>query len=290
MAVQNRRDFLKDSASSGMAASLTAGMVMSAARRARAAGDKLVAGLMGCGGRGTYLVGRFARRPDVTVKYVCDPDSRRLGRAAKAAGGDAADKVTTITDFRKMLDDPEVDMIINATPDHWHGVATVRACQAGKHVYVEKPVSHNIWEGRQMIAAARKYKRIVQSGMQNRSADYVHHAVDLVQSGKLGIVHTVRVHQMVGNVARIKQSVAANGKLPPVQPVPEGFDYDMYCGPAPMVPFRSTSWMKQQFDYAAGAIPDDAVHQMDIARWLIGKRLPRTVHHAGGVLVAKDGR
>ena len=287
MAAQNRRDFLKDSASTGVAAGLTAGMVTAAARPAKAAGEKLVAGLMGCGGRGTYLVDRFASRPDVVVKYVCDPDSRRLGRAAKKAGGNA---VKEITDFRKMLDDPEVDMIINATPDHWHGLATVMACQAGKHVYVEKPVSHNIWEGRQMVAAARKYKRIVQSGMQNRSADYVHHAAELVQSGKLGIVHTVRVHQMVGHPARIKQSVAAGGKLPPVQPVPEGFDYDMYCGPGPMVPFRSTSWMKQQFDYAAGAIPDDAVHQMDIARWLIGKRFPQTVHHAGGVFVAKDGR
>ena len=291
----NRRSFLKDSARAGMTASLTAGMVMAAPRRTSPASDKLVVGLMGCGGRGTYLIGRFAVRDDVAVKYVCDVDQRRLGRAAEAVGGTTADGTTRdtvqrITDFRRMLDDPEVDVIINATPDHWHGVGSVRACQAGKHVYVEKPVSHNIWEGRQMVRAARKYNRIVQSGMQNRSADYVHHAVDMVQSGKLGVVHTIRVHQMVGDPSGIKRSLAADQQLPPVRPVPQEFDYDMYCGPAPMVPFRSTAWMNQQFDYAAGAIPDDAVHQLDIARWLIGKRLPRTVHHAGGVLVAKDGR
>ena len=92
-----------------------------------------------------------------------------------------------------------------------------------------------------MVEAARKYKRIVQAGMQNRSADYVHHAVDLVQSGKLGVVHTVRVHQMTGNVSRIKRSQAADQELPPVRPVPEEFDYDMYCGPAPMIPNRCGS-------------------------------------------------
>jgi len=286
----NRRNFLKDSASAGVTAGLTAGVAMAASGSTSSASDKMVVGLMGCGGRGTYLISRFANRPDVTVKYVCDADQRRLARPAEAVGGATGKTPQGITDFRKMLDDPDVDIIVNATPDHWHGLGTVWACQAGKHVYVEKPVSHNIWEGRKMVEAARKYKRIVQAGMQNRSADYVHHAVDLVQSGKLGVVHTVRVHQMTGNVSRIKRSQAADQELPPVRPVPEEFDYDMYCGPAPMIPFRSTSLMKQQFDYAAGAIPDDAVHQLDVARWLIGKRYPRTVHHAGGVLVAKDGR
>jgi predicted dehydrogenase len=280
----NRRDFLKDSASTGV----TAGLVAAAPRSVEAASEKLVVGLMGCGGRGSYLLGRFASRADITVKYVCDPDARRLGRATTVVGEAAAKSVQGIADFRRMLEDDDVDIVINATPDHWHGVATVMACQAGKHVYVEKPVSHNIWEGRQMVAAARKYERVVQAGMQNRSADYVRHAVELVQSGRLGIVHTVRVHQMVGNPSRIAQSLTA--KEEPIRPVPERFDYDMYCGPAPMVPFRSTSWMKQQFDFAAGAIPDDAVHQLDVARWLIGKRYPRAVHHAGGVLVAKDDR
>jgi predicted dehydrogenase len=290
MAPINRRDFLKDSAGTGMAAGLAASVATAAPRRTSTASDQLVVGLMGCGGRGTYLVSRFANRDDVAVKYVCDADQRRLVRAVEAAGGASGKTAQGITDFRKMLDDPEVDAIINATPDHWHGVGTVWACQAGKHVYVEKPVSHNIWEGRKMVEAARKHKRIVQAGMQNRSADYVRHAVQLVESGKLGVVHTVRVHQMVGDPSSIGRSLAADQELPPIRPVPKEFDYDMYCGPAPIVPFRSTAWMKQQFDYAAGAIPDDAVHQMDVARWLIGKRYPQKVHHAGGVLVARDGR
>ena len=293
MAGMNRREFLKDStsATAGITAGMAAGMTMAATRGTSAAGsNKLVVGLMGCGGRGSYLIGRFANRPDIDVKYVCDADRRRLDRGAAAVSATAAKTVQRITDFRKMLEDPEVDIIVNATPDHWHGLGTVLACQAGKHVYVEKPVSHNIWEGRQMVKAARKYKCIVQSGMQNRSADYVRSAVNVVQSGKLGVVHTVRVHQMVGNPSGIARSLAEDQELPPVQPVSEDFDYDMYCGPAPMVPFRSTSWMKQRFDYAAGAIPDDAVHQLDIARWLIEKGHPQTVHHAGGVLVAKDGR
>jgi predicted dehydrogenase len=290
MAPIDRRNFLKDAASAGVTAGVTASIATAAPLRSSNAGEKLGVGLMGCGGRGTYLAVRFASRPDVAFKYASDADGRRIGRVVKAVGESSSQTVQGITDFRQMLDDPDVDIIINATPDHWHGLGTVLACQAGKHVYVEKPVSHNIWEGRQMIKAARKYNRIVQSGMQNRSADYVHHAVELVQSGKIGVVHTVRVHQMVGNVARIKQSIEADQQLPPIQPVPDEFDYDMYCGPAPMIPFRSTAWMKQRFDYAAGAIPDDAVHQLDVARWLIGKRFPRTVHHAGGVFVARDGR
>ncbi|MHC4684791.1 MAG: Gfo/Idh/MocA family protein, partial [Planctomycetota bacterium] len=272
----NRREFVKDSI--GAAATFAA----LSRGKAYAANDKVVMGVMGLGGRGTFLAEKFAQRPDTEIAYLCDANTRRFARAREAVEEAQNKKPKMVQDFRRILDDRNVDVLINATPDHWHGLGTIMACQAGKDVYVEKPLVHNIWEGRKMVEAARKYKRVVQVGMQSRSAPYVHKARQYIQSGKLGDVYLVRVFNMMQHRMQ---------KDNPGQPVPEGFDYDMWCGPAPKLPYNPSRRWINQWEYSCGPIAGDAVHQLDLARYLIGDiPYPKTVSHAGGVNGLRDGR
>jgi len=271
----NRRDFLKGSI--GIAA--TAGVLP---RRSSAASGKVIVGVMGLGGRGTYLATSFAGRADTDVAYLCDADSRRFGRAEKAVEAAQNRKPKMVQDFRRILDDENVDVLINATPDHWHGLGTIMACKAEKDVYVEKPLSHNIFEGRQMVEAARKYKRIVQVGMQTRSAPYAANARKYIQSGRMGGIHLVRVFNMM------RHSMMPKGSI---QAVPDGFDYDMWCGPAPKLPYNPDRRWLNFWAYSCGPIAGDAVHQLDLARYLTGdKPYPDTVSHAGGINALIDGR
>ncbi|MCX5647080.1 MAG: Gfo/Idh/MocA family oxidoreductase [Phycisphaerae bacterium] len=276
MAPVNRRDFLKGTLSTAAVAAVLP------QRPSRAANEKVMIGLMGCGGRGTQVAQMFAGRSDVQIVYVCDPDNRRSARTKQTIEKTQGKPTQVVQDFRRILDDKSVDALINATPDHWHALGTIMACQAGKDVYTEKPLSHNVWEGRKMIEAARKYKRIVQVGMQTRSAPYAKEAVEQIRSGKLGDVHAVRVFNMM------QHPLMGQGS---VQPVPEGFDYDLWCGPAPKLPYNpSRSWLNQ-WEYSCGPIPGDLIHQLDFARMLMGdKPYPGTVAHAGGVHALKDGR
>src|SRR3990172_2653255 len=191
MNLVNRREFMRRSV--GAAAAVT----VLPRGGIRAASEKVIIGVMGLGGRGTYLAESFAQRPDAEVAYLSDPDTRRFARARQAVEEVQDRKPKLVQDFRKILDDGSVDVLINATPDHWHGLGTIMACQAEKDVYVEKPLSHNIWEGKKMVEAARKYKRVVQVGMQSRSAAYVKKAKDYIESGKLGEVSLVRVFNMM---------------------------------------------------------------------------------------------
>ncbi len=272
----NRREFLRGSLG---AATLAA---MLPQRQSRAANDKVIIGVMGLGGRGTQLTRMFAARQDVEIAYLSDPDSRRLPQASEAVTQARGKPPQTVQDFRRILDDKHVDALINATPDHWHALGTILACQAGKDVYVEKPMCHNVWEGRKMIEAARKYKRVVQVGMQTRSAPYAKDALEQIRSGKLGDVHLIRVFNMMQHPPMKQGSV---------QPVPQGFDYDLWCGPAPKLPYNpSRSWLNQ-WEYSCGPIPGDAIHQLDLARTLFGdKPYPDTVAHSGGVRALRDGR
>jgi predicted dehydrogenase len=248
----------------------------------RAASDKVIIGVMGLGGRGTQLAKMFASRSDVEIAYLSDPDSRRLPPASKAVAQAQGKQPQSVQDFRRILDDKNVDVLINATPDHWHALGTILACQAGKDVYVEKPMAHNVWEGRKMIEAARKYKRVVQVGMQTRSAPYAKEAAEQIRNGKLGDVHLIRVFNVMQHSAMREGSV---------QPVPQGFDYDMWCGPAPKLPYNpSRAWLNQ-WEYSCGPIPGDAIHQLDLARTLFSdKPYPDTVAHSGGVRALRDGR
>lgn len=274
----NRRRFLQSSTT--LAAAMT--VLPSHSSLAAGASDKIVLGLMGAGGRGWTLAGFFTQRKDVEIAYVCDPDTRRwpgVQKVVEAAQGKAP---KGMQDFRRMLEDKRVDAVVNATPDHWHALGTILACQAGKDVYVEKPLSHNLWEGRKMIEAARKYDRVVQVGTQSRSAPYLREAVEWLRAGKLGDVLLVRVFNMMQSQPH---------KPIQEQPVPEGLDYDLWCGPAPKLPYDPGRAWLDYWEYSCGTIPGDAVHQLDLARALMGDPpAPQTVVHTGGVCALKDDR
>ncbi|MFP4056245.1 MAG: Gfo/Idh/MocA family protein [Candidatus Brocadiia bacterium] len=271
----DRRTFLRTSASGLAAASLIG-------TSALGANDAIVAGFLGCGGRGRQLVSHVAARDDSRVAYVCDLDPRRLEAGARHAHKQAEARPKAVADFRTILDDKAVDVLFNATPDHWHCLPVIRACQAGKDAYVEKPLSHNIWEGRQCVRAARKYQRVVQVGTQNRSAPYCHQALERIRSGQLGDVYLCRVFNM-----KNRGPVKAR---PDAQP-PPGVDYDLWLGPAPKRPFNPNYFHGRWhwfWDYSGGDIINDGVHQIDLARWLVGRASPASVVCTGGKFAFPD--
>ena len=287
----NRREFIKSSI--GAAASLAA-LPQNKAYSARVTpapvfrqedaggpNEKVIMGIMGVGGRGRALLGSLVKRSDVKIKYICDTDARCYGQAAEIVIEGHNYKPKFVQDFRKMLDDPQVNAIVIATHDRWHALGTIMACQAEKDVFVEKPLSLSIWDGRKMVEAARKYKRVVQVGTQSRSAPYTDKAAEYIRSGKLGEVYLCRVFLM-------QQSGPI--RVADVQPVPEALNYDLWCGPSPMLPYRPGRWFIQLWDFSVGYIMADMIHQIDLARYLIGKKYPDTVHNAGGVYYFDDGR
>ncbi|MFC1614705.1 Gfo/Idh/MocA family protein, partial [Gemmatimonadota bacterium] len=235
----------------------------------------------GVGGRGTRLAEFLVQRNDIEIAYICDVDTRRYAWTLEVLDSFDAPRPKMVQDFRRILDDKAVDALVIATQDHWHALGSVLACQAGKDVYVEKPLAVNIDEGRKMIEAARKYKRIVQVGTQTRSAPYVEKAREYIQSGKLGDVHMVRVCNMMKHHPSPKR---------PEQPVPEGFDWDFWCGPAPLYPYSPGRWWAGRWDFYCGPIAGDAIHQLDLARMIVGLDYPKSVHQAGGIYHLKDGR
>jgi predicted dehydrogenase len=271
----NRRQFL------GTVGAVTSFSIISA-KNNKASNENIRIGIMGLGGRGRFLTERFAQRPDVDIVYLCDVDKSRFSYAREIVA-EYQDKQPKLTqDFRDMLNDPDVDAIINATPVHWHALGTIMACQAGKDVYVEKPLSVTPWEGLKMVEAARKYNRVVQVGCQTRSAPYVKHAADYVQSGKLGDVHVASVYQVVD----WKQNTHNTNE----EPVPDGLDYDMWCGPAPKLPYIPGHWFRDRWDFNVGSIGGDIFHQVDIARYMLNVAFPRSAYSTGGVFHFEDGR
>jgi len=273
----SRRQFIRKAG--GYAAGI---LFITNSHRVFGANERPVLGFMGSGGRGSYLADHFCTRGDCDITWIADPDMNRVTPVVDAVAKKLGRAPQGTQDFRHILDDDEVDGLIITTPDHWHALGTIMACQAGKDVYVEKPTSHNTWEGRQMVDAARKYERIVQVGTQNRSAPYAQAAVDYIRNGELGEVHFVRVLNM-------KQRDPIGKK--PDAPVPEGVDYDMWVGPAPMLPFNPNRfhytwhWF---WDFSGGDIINDGVHQIDLARWLVGRTYPISVSSTGGKYAYDD--
>ena len=275
MATPNRRKFLEQSAV-GVAA--TAALATTRTAQAAAA-DKLRFALVGCGGRGNYLGTTFDDLSDVELAYVCDPDLSRAAAAAKRHGG----KPQAVKDFREALDDKSVDFVVVATPDHWHTPAAILACQAGKHVYVEKPCSHNVQEGRLLVQAARHHKRHVQHGTQSRSDNLISYAISLLRDGVIGDVMVAKAWNV--------QRRGAIGHAEPSEP-PSGFDYDLWVGPAPMVPFRKTchhyTW-HWWYAFGTGDTGNDGVHELDIARWGLGVDThPSSISATGGKFAFDD--
>jgi predicted dehydrogenase len=234
--------------------------------------NKVTIGMMGLGGRGNYLLTHLVNMPDVEIKYLCDVDTRKFSRARITLEEADRKKPEIINDFRRMLDDKKLDAIVNATPPHWHALGTIMACQAGKDVYVEKPTSIDIWQGKKMVQATEKYGRVVQTGMQNRSAPYVFKAKDYIDSGKLGKISKVVVYNMM------HLHTYPKGKT---QPIPKGLNWEMWCGPSPLVEYSPGRWQNSLWDFSIGLIWDDAIHQMDIARFLVGAKVPTQIMQNG---------
>ena len=265
----NRREFTK----LGLGAGIT---VLAGSTMGQSANEKINLGFIGCGGRGRQLLGSFVKRNDINVLYCCDPREERTDQALKVVADSSLDPAPVKTkDMRVVLDDPKVDAVICALPDHWHALASIWACQAGKDVFTEKPASHSAWEGRKMVDAARKYKRIVQHGTQNRSAPYNMAAKKYIEDGKLGRIHFVRVYNM---------KEWKNFKLAPPTDVPPNVDWNGWLGPAPMRPFSPTilSAWHHLWDFSSGDMINDGIHQIDLARWLVGKDLPKSAYCVGG--------
>lgn len=244
------------------------------------ANERVNIGLIGCGGRGRQVAGLMRQVPGVEYGAVCDVYEPNA-RAAREWAGTASQAVG---DFRKLLEQKSVDAVHVATPDHWHAAITVLACQAGKDVYVEKPLAHNVREGRLMVEAARRYNRIVQTGTQHRSAPHYREVQRIIQSGELGEVRFVRVWNY--------SNITPNGiGKPPDGPAPEGLDWDFYLGSAPKVPFnraRFLSTFRNFYDYAGGTMTDYGTHRLDTVQQIMGVEAPKTVVATGGRFTLND--
>jgi predicted dehydrogenase len=269
----DRRTFINNTCRIGIgAAALSSGASLS---KAAPASQKVNLAIIGVRGRGLHLMRGFAAREDCNIAYLCDVDQSVVAAPANelSAMGKPAPKV--IQDFRQALDDKSLDAVVIATPDHWHALGTIWACQAGKDVYVEKPISQSPWEGRQMVEAARKYSRIVQVGTQNRSAPYVLEAKRYIDSGKLGSIHLVKVFNQ-----KLQENFAELSETEP----PSHIDWDMWQGPASRSGYSENIHNRWNafWKYSGGDIANDAVHQLDLARWMTGVEYPTSVFSIGG--------
>ncbi len=278
----NRRDFIKRAAVSTAGISLA--MSGAGVRNVLGANDRIRLGLIGCGRQGVDNMGHFIKQ-GVEVAAVCDVYEPNLQNGLKAAGG----KAKALKDFRQVLDDKDIDAVIVATPDHWHALPTVMACQAGKDVYVEKPICVAVEEGKKMVGAARKYKRVVQVGLWQRSNLHFQKAAQLVQDGLIGKVSYARTW----NYSNIYPDGIGN---PPDSDPPAGLDWDMWLGPAPKVPYNWNrfgvgdrwSTFRYFYDYANGWPGDWMVHLMDIVQWGMRVDGPHAVTALGRKFYLKD--
>ena len=283
-----RREFVKWSAAGvivGRAAMQPFGMRRD--DRIRGANDRVVVGLIGAGRQGQGDLGNAVKQPDTVVGAVCDVYAPNLAKGLEVAPG-----AKSYGDFRRVLENKDIDAVIIATPDHWHPVQTILACEAGKDVYVEKPISVTVTEGRAMVDAARRYNRIVQTGTQQRSGKHFQHAAEFVKSGRIGKVTQVRTWNF-GN-----ESPMGIGNPPDSAP-PKDLDWDMWLGPAPKRPFNANrfgvfpdrwSSFRWFWDYAGGMMTDWGVHWLDIVQLVMGVDAPRFVSASGGKFVLEDNR
>ncbi|MEZ5353768.1 MAG: Gfo/Idh/MocA family oxidoreductase [Bryobacteraceae bacterium] len=268
----NRRYFLMGSAAATAAQSTWA----------QSPSDKVRVAVVGCGGRGNSHMGAWTTLPNVELAALVDVDDSHSERYIGTLQRRGKNPVPTFRDIRKVLEDKNIDAVSLATPNHWHTLQTIWACQAGKDVYVEKPCSHNVFESRQIVAAARKYNRMVQMGSQSRSSPALQEAVQKLRSGEFGEVYMSR-----GLCFKSRNTI---GKTPP-EPVPPGVDYDMWTGPAEVHPFT-----KNRFHYnwhwfwntGNGDLGNQGIHEVDIARWGLGVTHPTKVSAIGGKFMFDD--
>ncbi|MDR0815090.1 MAG: Gfo/Idh/MocA family oxidoreductase [Bacteroidales bacterium] len=280
----DRRTFIKSSSA------LVAGMAMphivkSAEFTSAAAGDTLNVALIGCKGMGWYDLSDMLLHKDVKCLALCDIDRNILNARAGELEKKYGTKPDTYGDYRKALDRKDIDLVIIGTPDHWHCLPMVDACNAGKDVYVEKPIANSIAECDVMVAAAKKYNRIVQVGQQQRSGKHWHEMVEYLRSGALGKIGRVNVWANF--------SYAGMPPAVPDSPVPEGVDFETWLGPSPKLPFNSQrfhgSW-RMFWNYGGGLLTDWGVHLLDMGLWGMDiKGMPLKVTASGGKFLFPNG-
>ncbi|MDB5297127.1 MAG: putative dehydrogenase [Phycisphaerales bacterium] len=281
----NRRDFLKSAAGTAAAA-----MTLNAHVAGAADQKKLRVGLIGTGWYGKCDLFRLIQVSPVEVVSLCDVDKKMLADAADMVAQRQASKKTprTFGDYRQMLKERDLDVVLVATPDHWHALPMIAACDAGADVWVQKPISVDVREGEAMVAAARKHGRVVQVGTQRRSTPHLIEAkrdiIDAGRLGKIGLVETYCYYHM-----RAKETAADAPDAPP----PENLDYEMWTGPAPARPYnklRHPRKWRAFTEYGNGIVGDMCVHMLDCARWMLGLGWPTAVSSAGGIEVDKASR
>ncbi|MCE9531891.1 MAG: Gfo/Idh/MocA family oxidoreductase [Planctomycetes bacterium] len=283
MSEQSRRDFLQ---SSSLAVASGALFSHTALAGKDQPSERVRVGIMGAGGRAFSLVNSFAANKSVEVVAIADLDPSKLPKALDAVEKLQGKKPREESDFRKLIDDKTIDALVVGTPDHWHAIPTILACQAGKDVYVEKPDAHNIVEGMRMVAAMKKHKRVVQMGSQHRSTTRMQAAIEFVKSGKLGkcVVAKAWESSKQGAVPAVADSAP-----------PAGVDYEMWMGSAPKRPFNVNRFhgrWRWFYDYGTGDLGNDGVHRLDMAVVLLNAALeaqkeqpiglPRTIFASGG--------
>lgn len=272
----NRRDFIKSAGLAGAGISFLGSSMPVFGQNAPS--EKLVVAVMGVNGRGMALTGELSLLPGVEVAYICDVDENVMNKGIEkvVSNQNQKKKPKGIKDFRKALDDKDVDALIIAAPDHWHMPASALAMDAGKHVYVEKPCGHNPKEGEMLVAAQKKYGKVVQMGNQQRSAPESIQAIQEIKDGILGNPYFAKTWY-----ANTRESIGNGKKVP----VPTWLDYEMWQGPAPREPYRDNlihynwHWFK---NWGTGEICNNGTHELDVARWALGVEYPTRVSSQGG--------
>jgi predicted dehydrogenase len=244
-------------------------------------------GVIGTGWYGKNDIFRLIQVAPVEVISICDADRNMVSEAATLISQrqKSGNKPRTYTDYRKMLDEQELDIVVIGSPDHWHALQTIDALKAGNHVYVQKPISVDVMEGEAMVAAARKYGKVVQVGTQRKSTPHLIDAKKrVVDAGLLGKISHAEMCCYF--------HMRANGN-PPVQPVPDFLDYEMWTGPAPLRPYDGLPhrrWWRTFMEYGNGIMGDMCVHMLDTVRWMLDLGWPRRITSTGGIYVQKDGK
>ncbi len=276
---KSRRKFIKNTVSASTATFLAPSIVSASVFGAN---DRINAAVLGVNGRGKNHISSLMKQKNVHVTKLCDPDRNLLLKRQREFKNKYNKDVSLEQDLRKVMDDKDIDVVSIASPNHWHALSVIWACQAGKDVYVEKPGSHNIFEGRKMVEAAQKYDRIVQHGVQLRSSPAINEAIGLLRDGYIGNVYMAR-----GLVFRWRGDIGDKG----FSSVPKGLDYDLWTGPAPKRPFTENlvhyNW-HWHWDYGNGDVGNQGIHETDLCMWGLDVGLPTKITSMGGKFLWDD--
>ncbi len=280
----NRRDFLKSGARAGAGLAALGGLTfLPHPERVLGANDRVRVGVVGLHGQGWAHVEEYSKLPNVEIAAVCEVDENNvLGPRLAEMARMNLPKPATYIDIRKMLDDKSIDAVSIATPNHWHSLMGIWACQAGKDVYVEKPCSHNLWEGGQLVKAAQKYNRIVQHGTNSRSGAAIQEGIEKMREGLIGDLYLSR-----GLCFKWRKTIGHAAE----EPVPAGVHYDLWTGPAPLKPFTKNRfhynwhWI---WDTGNGDLGNQGIHEVDVARWGLGVGFPNKASAIGGHFMFDD--